>query len=520
MALKAKPACMKKQLICFAAFTCILFISCKQKTANSQQTGPPATTNGRVGGGCEGCEAIYESPIPFDKLTDTDTLPGFEFFNDSMHKLLIRGIVYKPDGKTPAPGVVLYIYHTNQQGVYESRPADSGWAKRHGYRRGWVKTDEAGRYLFYTQRPAPYPGRNDPAHIHVTIKEPNINEYWIDEFVFDNDPLLTQNQRSKMENRGSNGILKTSEYDNWLTVAGRDIILGQNIPNYPEKTVMPPPKDSFAWRELPAPKNYYALCNAVAEKGKIYVAGGSDNNGTFEEYDPATNTWTALSPMKKSHVFGGIAAIGEDIYVAGGGSVNDQPELVEQYNLNTRQWTTVASLPSGGRTEMIALNGKLYAFVNKVYEYDPTADKWSTKKDLPLHWYGMSLAVKDNKILAAGGYIIEANGHFPTNELQEYDPAANTWTRKPPMPTKRGFLGAAVINNDLYCFAGRTFNTPVEKFNYAGNYWQRLADIPMGIVNRFPMAFIGNKVYIINGETHPKYQSNKVMEGTLIPENN
>ena len=31
----------------------------------------------KVGGGCEGCEVIYESPIPFEKLNWIDTLPDF-----------------------------------------------------------------------------------------------------------------------------------------------------------------------------------------------------------------------------------------------------------------------------------------------------------------------------------------------------------------------------------------------------------------------------------------------------------
>ena len=34
-----------------------------------------AKTN--VGGSCEGCEAVFESPVPFDKLNNVDTLPDF-----------------------------------------------------------------------------------------------------------------------------------------------------------------------------------------------------------------------------------------------------------------------------------------------------------------------------------------------------------------------------------------------------------------------------------------------------------
>ncbi len=44
-------------------------------------------------------------------------------------------------------------------------------------------------------KPAAYPGRTDPAHIHITIKEPDKSEYYIDDFLFDDDPLLIEHER-------------------------------------------------------------------------------------------------------------------------------------------------------------------------------------------------------------------------------------------------------------------------------------------------------------------------------------
>ena len=109
-----------------------------------------------VGGGCEGCEAIYESPVAFENLTWIDTLP--DYF-EAGPKLMISGIVYKADGKTPAANVVLYVYHTDQTGHYTQKENKTGWGKRHGYIRGWMKTNLKGEYKFYTLRPAPYPSR-------------------------------------------------------------------------------------------------------------------------------------------------------------------------------------------------------------------------------------------------------------------------------------------------------------------------------------------------------------------------
>lgn len=195
-----------------------LCISCNAQTKNS--------TTKLVGGGCEGCEAIYE--YGNKKLTTTDTLPEYE---NNVPKLKIFGTVFKKDGISPAEDVMIYIYHTNRKGIYETKGNETGWAKRHGFIRGWVKTGKDGKYTFYTFRPASYPDRSEPEHIHITVKEPDKNEYYLDDYLFADDPILTKNKRNKAENRGGSGIMKPVEENGILTIE-RNIILGKNIPNY------------------------------------------------------------------------------------------------------------------------------------------------------------------------------------------------------------------------------------------------------------------------------------------------
>jgi protocatechuate 3,4-dioxygenase, beta subunit len=196
--------------------------SCAQASQQEAQTGK------RVGGSCEGCEAIYESPTPFDKLTYRDTLPDY---HDKGQKLHLSGVVYKNDGKTPAPEVVLYIYHTDQTGVYPTRGDEKGWDRRHGYIRGWIKTNSKGEYAFYTLRPIGYDNGRAPAHIHITVKEPEVNDYWIDEYVFADDPALSKEEIERTQKRGGSGVLQVKKQGDIL-VARRDIILGKNIPDY------------------------------------------------------------------------------------------------------------------------------------------------------------------------------------------------------------------------------------------------------------------------------------------------
>lgn len=210
-----------------AAFVLFSQPACSQP--GSQKQNKPATSQ-HVGGRCEGCEAVHESPIPFDQLTEVDTLPDF---NEPGPKIEISGVIYQPDGKTPAAGVVLYVYHTDQKGVYAKKGNETGWAKRHGYIRGWIKTNALGQYRFYTLVPASYPNSTNPKHIHPTIKEADKNEYWIDEFVFDDDPLLPEKERNKKNPVGGSGVLTTTMKDGILR-AERNIVLGLNVASYPE----------------------------------------------------------------------------------------------------------------------------------------------------------------------------------------------------------------------------------------------------------------------------------------------
>ncbi|TMI92698.1 MAG: intradiol ring-cleavage dioxygenase [Bacteroidetes bacterium] len=183
-----------------------------------------------VGGPCEGCEAVFESPIPFKQLKSVDTLPDF---NQPGPKMEISGIVYQRDGKTPAKDVVLYVYHTDQTGHYTPGPNATGWEKRNGHIRGWLKTDKNGSYRFYTLKPGHYPNTNIPAHVHAIVKEPDKNEYYIDEYLFNGDPFLTASERSRQEKRGGDGIVSL-ENKAGILHAKRNIILGLNIPGYPQ----------------------------------------------------------------------------------------------------------------------------------------------------------------------------------------------------------------------------------------------------------------------------------------------
>jgi protocatechuate 3,4-dioxygenase, beta subunit len=169
---------------------------------------------------CEGCEGALErepNALSWQTQIATKAEPGDAF--------VFEGVVYQTDGKTPAPNVVLYAYHTNADGLYLNGSNESIWSRRHGRLRGWIKTDTDGRYRFASIKPAPYPNDTLPAHVHITVLEPRRRPYWIDDIVFDDEFGVTEEYRSSMINKGGNGIVKASCSPDGIWNVKRDIIL-------------------------------------------------------------------------------------------------------------------------------------------------------------------------------------------------------------------------------------------------------------------------------------------------------
>ncbi len=199
-------------------------------SCNSQQTDPSKSGDRSelIGGPCEICHLIdVDMPSVVDAV---DTSSAWE---QGSPELLVTGTILRSDGKTPAPNVILFYWHTNQDGIYPPPPTPTE-ADRLGSIKGWIKSDSTGQYTLVTSRPGTYPNRGEPAHIHWLIKEPQFEyAYYIDAMVFDDDELLTTEERKSLENRGGNMILRPHKVGS-NEEAEKNIILGLNIPNYPK----------------------------------------------------------------------------------------------------------------------------------------------------------------------------------------------------------------------------------------------------------------------------------------------
>ncbi len=105
--------------------------------------------------------------------------------------LVVHGRAFAADGHMPIAGAIVFAYHTDRGGVYDRRGAPA-----HSWRlKGWAKTDAEGRFEFRTIRPAPYPGRSIPAHIHLTLFSADGARYHAGEVLFEGDPFVSAAER-------------------------------------------------------------------------------------------------------------------------------------------------------------------------------------------------------------------------------------------------------------------------------------------------------------------------------------
>lgn len=168
---------------------------------------------------CEYCGAPDAPPVSELSRRAVIAPPG-----EPGERLVVSGVVYEPDGRTPAAGVMMYLWHTDATGVYPRSSDQRGNARRHGRLRGWLITDAQGRYQIETIKPAPYPNDTMAAHIHATLTRDGHSERWIEDFVFEGDPFVTEREARASREAGRFGpVLTPARGENGVLGAERDI---------------------------------------------------------------------------------------------------------------------------------------------------------------------------------------------------------------------------------------------------------------------------------------------------------
>lgn len=185
---------------------------------------------------------------------------------------------------------------------------------------------------------------------------------------------------------------------------------------------------------------------ALSLDGRIHLVTGSlhgsDAQGAADThlvYHPDADQWGEARPAPTARSSATGAVIDSHLYVVGGrrreaGGINNLGAL-ECYDPEEDTWTERAPLPqpSGGLAGA-SLNGTLYCFGGEyfsggggVYEhtwaYDPAADEWTELPPMPTPRHGLAGTALDGRVFALGGNTAAAIGAATSSVVETLVPA-------------------------------------------------------------------------------------------------
>jgi N-acetylneuraminic acid mutarotase len=139
-----------------------------------------------------------------------------------------------------------------------------------------------------------------------------------------------------------------------------------------------------------------------------------------------------------------------------------------------------------------------------VEQYDPGADKWTRKADMPTSRWGLSTCAVNGKIYAIGGCSASGAGLVV---VEEYDPGTDSWTRKANMSTPRGVFSTSTVNGIIYAIGGSrgqggSAMSTVEAYDPTTNTWTQKASMPRAR-HFHSSSVLDGKIYVIGGCLDP-----------------
>ncbi|MCK5115546.1 MAG: hypothetical protein KAR44_03035 [Candidatus Aegiribacteria sp.] len=224
----------------------------------------------------------------------------------------------------------------------------------------------------------------------------------------------------------------------------------------------------------------------------IYLIGGQDSIPPFtsipdvEVYDTVTDTWSAVSPMSNARWGLMVSVVDGKIYAIGGqtGSFMEgytATDYVEEYDPATDTWTELSPLPtSRGWGGSAVCSDTIFVFGGydpeveetgmEVEKFYPATGTWSSDPLMPMYRETFSCIYMNGLIYIIGGW---------DNDLvQAYDPAAKTWTEPAPMLTGRGASGVCSFGDCIIVAGGRGGPEAVEAYCYDSDSWITMPSLP------------------------------------------
>ncbi len=248
----------------------------------------------------------------------------------------------------------------------------------------------------------------------------------------------------------------------------------------------------------------------IALLATVISMGRASAQGTWTTKAPDPSISTLSNPVASGQINGRIYIYGyNDIGVDAGNGTLDI------YNPTTNVWTTGATpLLARAGASVGVINGRMYVVggcitsdcrigtTNQLEIYDPVANSWSFGASMVTARSGAAVGVIAGKLYVTGG-IQACEPCNPATTTEIYDPVANSWTSGQPIPTPRQNLAGIAVNGLLYAIGGvnQSLNVAVgtvEIYNPTLDSWS--TGSPMPTARESTVAdVINGDIYVVGG---------------------
>jgi len=233
-----------------------------------------------------------------------------------------------------------------------------------------------------------------------------------------------------------------------------------------------------SWEKLPSMPVPSGGFIAGEHEGKIIVLGGTNWEGgqkawlsSVFQFDPAAKTWVQLASLSTPIAYGAGVTIG-NTFVVLGGSTGQAPSRALIRVVGGK----VETVPTGGLTQPAVLSAS---------------------------------GAIDGQIIVVGGTDDAANVKGLGRATIAFDPKTGTTRELSEFPGAGfGVAGNAVVNGELFVFAGVTWNAghnaiantmDAHAFSLARNQWRSLAAYPIPVRGLTAVALDADHIYLAGG---------------------